>query len=114
VICWYGAPASSDEVLIHTSLVNGRTARALSAAIDRLRTAVPSGQTHCPVASSREAVIAFGMGNGSVIDLWYNDTGCQTLDNGRLRAFETGDPAFSETFIPLVLGLLPPALRGGG
>jgi hypothetical protein len=110
VVCWYGTSAS----LVSTSLVDGRSAAALGAAIDALSTKVPQGVTNCPAAFASAAVLALALPHGVVVDLWYDDTGCQSLDNGYLRAYETGNPAFYERFIPLATGLRPAAGMGGG
>ena len=113
VICWYGSSASTTYGLTHTSLVNGRTARALGVAIDELSTRPPRGAVACPAAFNDAAIITLRLASGAAVDLWYDDSGCQTLDNGYVRAYEIGQRAFFETFIPLVTGLRPaPRDRG--
>jgi hypothetical protein len=42
-------------------------------------------------------VIAFDYG-GHTVDLWQNTSGCQTLDNGDLYAFEIGNPSFYDVY----------------
>jgi hypothetical protein len=40
------------------------------------------------------------------VDLWFSDSGCETLDNGRIRAYESGNPSFG-AFVMLVSELAP-------
>jgi hypothetical protein len=114
-ICWYRSMPGHPYAWIHRSLVNYRTATALAGAIAVLDTARPSGVFNCPAEFADAAVLAFGYLNGESVDLWFSDSGCQTLDNGVLTAYSYGPGAAAfGRYSSLALGLLPPALRGNG
>ena len=51
------------------------------------------------------------IGHADDVDVWWNDSGCQTLDNGRLGAFEDGNPSFYKTFQNAYTRLVPPTTR---
>jgi len=90
VICWYGSSTSTTYRLAHASLINGRTARALGVAIDKLSTRPPAERRRArPRSTMRHRRAAFGQRSRG--RSWYDDSGCQTLDNGYLRAYETAN-----------------------
>lgn len=114
LICRYSAfaigPATSP--VAHPALYRqvrlGRAgASALARLIDKVSTKAPTGVTSCPAAFNTATVIAFGYGSGVGANLWYSDTGCQTLDNGSIGASETGNPSFYVSVIPLINRLAP-------
>jgi hypothetical protein len=114
-ICWYRSMPGRPYAWIHRSLVNYRTATALAGAIADLDTARPSGVFNCPAEFADAAVLAFGYLNGKSVDLWFSDSGCQTLDNGVITAYGYGPGAAAFVrYSSLALSLLPPALRGNG
>ena len=51
--------------------------------------------------------MAFRFAHVDDVDLWWNDSGCQTLDNGRLGAFEGANPSFYTTFQNAYARLVP-------
>ncbi|MEA5455795.1 hypothetical protein SPF06_13755 [Sinomonas sp. JGH33] len=64
----------------------------------------PKGPAACPAAlPGAVAIIDFHFPNGTDFDLWYNTTGCQTLDNGTRAAFSGANPSFYEGFAPVYL-----------
>lgn len=53
------------------------------------------------------AIIVFSYRSHPDADLWYHASGCETLDNGYISAFEGGNPGFYEKFMPELASLLP-------
>lgn len=109
LVCRYAATAGTPVLYRHTTLTRAE-ARELAAAIDRVSTAAPHGATNCPAAFPSATILVFSYSGRSDVDLWYNDTGCQTLDNGRVGAFQGGNPAFYGPFESLI-GRLSPGSR---
>jgi hypothetical protein len=54
------------------------------------------------------AVIGFSFPGRPDVGLWYDASGCQTLDNGRIGSFEGGNPSFYDGFLNVVDRLSPP------
>ena len=52
----------------------------------------------CPGGPGRVTVIAFAYAHRSPVDLWYDDSGCQQLDNGHVVAVWAGNPSFYAHF----------------
>lgn len=108
LICRYGqGPGATAFTLIRSALVNGRTALIFEQVISKISTKKSAGVAACPAQFATVTVLAFGFSRRADIDLWYNDSGCQTLDNGFLEASEISNPAFFNQFIPLVTELSP-------
>lgn len=114
LICRYSASAigPASSVAAHPALyrqvrLDRAQAATLARLIDKVSTKAPTGVTACPAAFNTATVIAFGYPHGGGADLWYSDTGCQTLDNGSIGASETGNPSFYASVIPLVNRLAP-------
>jgi hypothetical protein len=78
----------------------------LAVVIDAISTDVPQGTFHCPATDDSASIIAFAYAGRADVDLWFSDSGCETLDNGRIRAYESGNPSF-ETFLTQVGELAP-------
>jgi hypothetical protein len=74
----------------------------LAAVIGTISTATPTGVTACSADFDSTSLIVFGYRSAPDIDLWFKDTGCQTLDNGRVKAFEPGNPNFYGPFATLI------------
>lgn len=79
----------------------------LARVISKVSTKAPKGAFHCPAGRDTATVIAFSDRNQSDSDLWYWDTGCQTLDNGKIGAFQGENPSFSLGFVSLIDRLAP-------
>ncbi len=77
--------------------------------VRRLNTEKPVGTYHCPADFESATLIAFAYSHGSDADLWFSDTGCETLDNGSIGAAAAGHPAFGTRFASLVNKLAPPS-----
>lgn len=108
IICRYGSAKGQGRFeLERTALVNGRTALAFEAAVERIATTKPRAVEFCPEQLPSATILAFGYGDGDDVDLWYSDSGCETLDNGFLEAAEVSNPAFSDRFVPLLNEIAP-------
>jgi len=111
LICRYAASSSQPTVaapsLYRQVRLAATEAAALGRAIDDLSTKPRTGVTACPAGFDTASVIVLSYRSGQVADLWFSDTGCQTLDNGSLSAFEPGDPAFYLRFDSLIGSLAP-------
>lgn len=103
LICRY----SSNRSLYASVDLATRDAVRLSVVIDAISTATPQGTFHCPAAVDSASIIAFAYAGRADVDLWFNDSGCETLDNGRIRAYESGNPSFYNSFLTLVNELAP-------
>lgn len=79
----------------------------LATVIDAISTLAPQGPTACPSDFGSASIIAFAYTGRADVDLWFSDSGCQTLDNGRIGAFEEGNPSFYGSFLTLVNQLAP-------
>lgn len=115
LICRYsaylGAAQRSSTAARYRRVRLGRAAaRHLARVIAGIDTRPPKGKFSCPAGFDSATIIAFSYGNRPDADLWYSDTACQTLDNGRIGAFEGANPSFYRDFTPLLNRLAPPAV----
>jgi hypothetical protein len=119
LICQYGQelgsglPSSADLVL-STSLDRSQ-AQQLAAVIRRIDLAASSGTVSCP-AEFVGAVTLIGVSYPGRADvgLWFATSGCQTLDNGRIGAWEEGNSSFYQGFETAIDRLSPPATTTTG
>lgn len=115
LICRYAAPLTPAATVqpqpsLYRQVRLGRDrASTLAKLIDLVSTKPPSGISSCPAAFNTATVIAFWYAHGMQADIWYSDTGCQTLDNGAIAASETSNPNFSGRVIPLINRVAPQA-----
>ena len=84
-----------------------KTAKHLASVIDGISTAAPQGVTSCPSGSDSASIIVFTYKDASDVNLWFSDSGCRTLDNGLIGAFEPGNPNFYLDFESLIDQLSP-------
>ena len=103
LICRY----SSDRSLYASVDLATSDAVRLAVVIDAISTAAPQGSFHCPAADDSASIIAFAYAGRADVDLWFSDSGCQTLDNGRIRAYESGNPSSYNRFLTLMNELAP-------
>jgi hypothetical protein len=110
IICRYGPSATRPETaqLERKARLGPAQAGTLASAIRRLNLAPPTGVTHCPADFGLVAVIGFSFPGRADVGLWYEASGCQTLDNGRIGAFEGGNPSFYNGFLNTIDRLSPP------
>ena len=104
----YGPESGASEHRLYGHVVLGpAAARTLASVIDDISTAAPQGTFSCPADTGSHTTIAFGYASRADVDLWYADSGCRMLDNGRIGAFEGGNPSFYEAFEPRLEELCP-------
>lgn len=103
-----GGPGPQFGVLYASPPLDGRQAVELTRIIDAIKTeGPPSGPISCPAQLNGMAtVIAFDYPHRSV-DLWYQDSGCQEIDNGVIGASEIGNASFEA--LPDWLNAIAPA-----
>ncbi|GAA4193632.1 hypothetical protein GCM10022288_27720 [Gryllotalpicola kribbensis] len=88
----------TDRELSSQTRLGAAASRELASVVNEIDLSKPTGTTSCPAQLDQITVIAFEIGNTDDVDLWWNDSGCQTVDNGRLGAFQGGNPSFYRTF----------------
>jgi hypothetical protein len=113
LICRFG-PASADGqmsvaagMLYRHQQLDTKTSRHLASVIDSISTAAPKGVTSCPAEIGSASIIVFSYTDARDADLWFSDSGCRTLDNGLIGAFEPGNPGFYQGFESLIDELCP-------
>jgi hypothetical protein len=96
----------------HPDALAGATflARSDAAALARSTNAIWTGfagssVSGCPEDNGLVDVIVFGYLGQSDIDLWYDASGCQSLDNGYISGEEGGNPSFYDGFQPVIARL---------
>ena len=80
----------------------------LAEAIRMLDLTAPSGAVACGMDLGMVAIIVLEYPNVGDVGLWYHADGCQSLDNGRIGAWEVGNPSFYTGFDSVVDRLSPP------
>lgn len=114
LICRYGprpfltGPSEVGPGLYRTTVLGRSSAIHLANVISAINDVLPPTNPHCPAAFGSVTIIAFHYSSKPDVDLWYSDTGCQTLDNGTIGAWETGNASFFNGFIPVIDQLSPP------
>jgi hypothetical protein len=98
-----GAPGS----LYSSVELATRAAVHLAAVIDSISTAAPQGTVACPSDDGSASIIAFAYAARADVSLWFADSGCEMLDNGRIGAWEVGNPSFYNNFLTLINDLAP-------
>ncbi|MFE4949727.1 hypothetical protein ACFQ9V_06415 [Leifsonia sp. NPDC056665] len=71
-------------------------ARRIAATLQRLSVAQPTGTVNCPDDTGAFAILAFSYPHHSDVSLWWNTTGCQSIDNGRIGASQIASRSFSD------------------
>jgi hypothetical protein len=113
MICRYRAGLPEPDVtgaprsLYVSVALDADVATHLATVIDAISTLAPQGTTSCPADFESASIIAFAYASRADVDLWFSDSGCDTLDNGRIGAFEEGNPSFYSSFLTLVNQLAP-------
>lgn len=110
LICRYEPSllASGAGALARQTRLRAAQAGRLAAALRKLDLAPPAGVTPCPADFGAVALIGFAYPERPDVGLWYHASGCQSIDNGRTGAFETGNPSFYNGFVPVVDSLSLP------
>jgi hypothetical protein len=112
VVCRYhatgGIPSSHAGQLADQTRLDSAKAQELAGAIRSLDLRAPTGTTACPADIGTIALIGLLYPAHADVGLWYAASGCQTLDNGRIGAFQGGNPSFYEGFQGTIDRLAPP------
>jgi hypothetical protein len=101
LVCQYGPNSTggaqqSQRVAIR---LDARRAQLLAAGVASVSLAAAKGRFACPAElSGADTVIAFDYATGRTVDLWYATSGCQTLDNGDVLAFQGANASFYNGF----------------
>jgi hypothetical protein len=113
LVCRFGPAYANGQMTVaagtlyrHRQL-DMKTARHLASIIDSISTAAPTGISSCPSADGSASIIVFSYQDAPDVDLWFSDSGCRTLDNGLIGAFEPGNPDFYRGFESLIDELCP-------
>jgi hypothetical protein len=107
-ICRYGERGGSGPfVLLRAKALSGRAVLDFQRVIDLLKTGKSTGIYACPAALRSVTLLAFGYAHRPAVDLWYNDTGCRTLDNGYVKASDVVNVVDFTRFANLVSNLAP-------
>jgi hypothetical protein len=112
LVCEYtGSPTAKTPLatkLARRVPLDAHQAARLAVATGHVSVAPAHGTTSCPNPQlGSEAIIAFAYDTGRIVDLWYETSGCQTLDNGYVLAFQGGNPSFYSGFQPVFDELAP-------
>lgn len=95
--------------MLSTSLDRSQ-AQQLASVIREIDLARPSGTFSCPAGFfGAVTVIGLSYPGRADVGLWYSTSGCRTLDNGRIGAFEDGNPSSYQGFETAIDRLSPPA-----
>jgi hypothetical protein len=110
LICRYGPSMATPRParLERQTRLDPGEASLLAATVRQLDLKPPAGVSSCPADFGVVAVIAFSYAGRPDTGLWYHASGCQSLDNGRIGAFEGGNPSFYNRFLNTVDRLSPP------
>jgi hypothetical protein len=112
-ICRFGPAYRSGQLVVPAGALyreqqlDRSTVEHLTSVIDGISTARPPGVTSCPDADGSASIIVISYADTVDVNLWFFDSGCRTLDNGVIGAFEDGNPAFYNDFESLMDRLSP-------
>jgi hypothetical protein len=109
LICEYTAsPRGETTMLLHRVQLDAAKARALAVAVGLVSLKPATGAFNCPDdLFGTVTVIAFDYSASIGADLWYTTSGCRTLDNGHVSAFEGANPSFYSGFESAFNSLVP-------
>jgi len=94
LICVYGG-ALNPGGPVKQIVLNASQASRLAMAVRKVSLqSPPSGAVNCPDDTASFAIIALAFNGSPDEDLWWNTSGCQTLDNGTVGATETSNNSF--------------------
>jgi hypothetical protein len=93
-----GAPPGSTVRLARTVHLDAAQSAVLAGSIAKVSLKPAHGTFECPAAVAGAAIIALLYPPRRSVDLWYAASGCQTLDNGDVLAFQGANPSFYDGF----------------
>lgn len=113
LICRYGPgvglgpDGGGRGLLMNSTRLEEAQARQLASVIRDINLAAPSGTVACPADFGSVALLGFRYAGRPDVGLWWTTSGCETLDNGRIGAWEVGNPSFYNAFEGAIDGLSP-------
>lgn len=111
VICAYaGLPRRPLE--LRPVRLSADAAGTLAAALSRVRLGIVTGPVSCPADWGSAALIVFAYRQGPDVTLWYSNSGCATVDNGRVQAGQLANPSFQH--FADVFAQVAPSVRCAG
>ncbi len=103
IVCWYSPiNVSNPRRLARQVRLDGDAANRLAETIGHISLEAPAGAGACPMDVGLVVILGFSYPSGTDVGLWYAASGCQTLDNGRIRAYELGNPSFYIGFVQAI------------
>jgi hypothetical protein len=100
VVCSYRSLQRSAAALSASVRLGPAEARVLGGALARVDLKDAPDETSCPADTGRFAVIVLAYSGRPDVDVRYQDSGCRTLDNGVVSAWEVANPSFYNRFAP--------------
>jgi hypothetical protein len=98
LLCYYQAGTDGTQAVstvVHTEILDGPAATSLATALQKLSLVPYPGARSCPRDLVGEsALVAFHYADGPDVALWYHDSGCQSINNGRVTGSEAGAVEF--------------------
>lgn len=117
LICRYGpavavagttAATAGGNKLVRATHLDRAQATELATVVRKLDLAPPTGMVSCPAGFGTVVVIGLAYPHRPTAGLWYEASGCESVDNGRIGAFEVANPSFYDSFLSVVDRLSPP------
>jgi hypothetical protein len=100
LICQYGSAFNQGpgprHTLVQQTQLAAPAAKKLSDAAAAISVENSTNTAGCPNDTGNVTVIAFGYHNAPTVDLWWNTTGCQTIDNGAVQARQVANDSFGK------------------
>jgi hypothetical protein len=104
LVCQYAGSqnlkAPTTTVLARSTALTPQSAARLAQALRNVSVKAPTGKFGCPagLVGSITIIALSYRGRAADVDLWYSTSGCQTIDNGHLEAFQGANPTFYNGF----------------
>ncbi len=96
LICIYQGPLQPTQG-VRQIVLDGDAAQRLASAVSQVSLqAPPAGGVNCPMDDGKFAIIALRFAGSTRSNLWWDMTGCQTLDNGTVGATQIANPSFEK------------------
>ncbi len=95
LVCAYSGPLNPSSNHLAMTL-NTNKARRVADAVQHLSLKQPKGSVSCPDDTGAFAILAFSYPHHPDVNLWWNTTGCESIDNGRIGASQIGSPSFGD------------------
>jgi hypothetical protein len=102
-------PPAAPPILQAQAVLTRAQAEAVSLAAFTQSTLHPSGTFHCPGSPAGVTIVALGYAHGPDTDIWWNNAGCQSADNGHVQVYFYGAGLSGGDFSGAVEKVLPSA-----